>query len=283
MQKQIWLLSILSVIIIILAGILIFVPAKTKQGLPITPNDIDVLSPHANQEVSSPLKITGVVNGGGWTGFEGQVGNVSLIYQNQTVKQSETEINLGTVPLMAKDDWMQTKINFETTINFSTSYSGPATLIFHNENPSGLPEKDKTFTLPVKIKSFGNTMTVKEFFGKTSETVDSACDIVFPIDRVVAKTEAVATAAISELLKGPTNAEKAAGFFTSIPAGSKLNSISIVNGQARADFNAITESGGGSCSMAARVAQITQTLLQFPTITSVKLSISGRTGDIFQP
>ena len=49
------------------------------------------------------------------------------------------------------------------------------------------------------------------------------------------------------------------------------------------DFNNLTESGGGSCSMASRYAQIENTLKQFPTVSSVKLSINGRTGDIFQP
>ena len=97
------------------------------------------------------------------------------------------------------------------------------------------------------------------------------------------KLSGVSRGSLEELLNGPTEAEKAQGYFTSIPAGSKPNSISIVDGQALVDFNEATESGGGSCSMASRTAQITKTLLQFPTVTSVKLSINGRTQDIFQP
>ncbi len=120
------------------------------------------------------------------------------------------------------------------------------------------------------------------FFNERIISMDD-CDEVVPVTRLVPKTTAVATEALRELLKGPTEAEKAQGFTSVIPAGSKLNSLNLVNGEARADFNAATESGGGSCSMSARVAEIRSTLLAFPTIKTVTLSIDGRTGDIFQP
>lgn len=109
------------------------------------------------------------------------------------------------------------------------------------------------------------------------------CNEVVAIIRVISKTEKVATMAVNELLKGLTKEELLVGYVNSIPTGSKLNSLTIVNGEARADFNAITESGGGSCSMMARITQIEKTLLQFLTIKTVRLSIDGRTEDIFQP
>ena len=101
--------------------------------------------------------------------------------------------------------------------------------------------------------------------------------------RTIPKTAGVGKAALEELLKGPTTEEKIGRYNTDIPSGSKLNSLVITNGEARADFNAVTESGGGSCSMAARTNQIRRTLLQFPTVKTVVLSIDGRTKDIFQP
>ena len=116
-----------------------------------------------------------------------------------------------------------------------------------------------------------------------NEKTGDVCTQVSSVLRLVPKTPAIATAAIQELLKGPTEFEKTEGYFTVIPDGSKLNSLRIEDGVAYADFNARTESGGGSCSMAARTKQIRQTLLQFSTIREVRLSIDGRTGDIFQP
>lgn len=121
------------------------------------------------------------------------------------------------------------------------------------------------------------------FYNPRLNPSDSSCTNTVSVARIIPKTQAVATAAIRELLKGPDEQEKSAGYTSALPEGSTLNSLSIKDQVATADFSAKTESGGGSCSMAARVAQIRQTLLQFPTVKDVKLSIDGRTGDIFQP
>jgi len=281
MKKEIWLLGVLGLIMVVLLAILFFAPAK--QNPQLVNNDIQITLPKANAEVSSPLKITGVVNGNGWSGFEGQVGTVKLL-DDRFLEGKGQEMAFGI--LTATTDWMTLPTNFETVLNFPTNGAKSGTLIFYNENPSGDPSKLKTFSLPVKF-SDNETTEVEVFFGNlalSSSSEQNECQRVYKTNRYIGETTAVAKAAIDELLKGVTDAERATGFFTSIPAGSKLNSISIVNGQARADFNAITESGGGSCSMAARVAQITQTLMQFPSVISVKLSVDGRTGDvIFQP
>jgi hypothetical protein len=125
-------------------------------------------------------------------------------------------------------------------------------------------------------------MTVQVYFSRTGDE-SAECDETGSVVRIIPKTVGVGTAALEELLKGPTAEEKANRYVTNIPLGSKLNSLVIKNGEARADFNAITESGGGSCSMAARTNQIVRTLLQFPTVKKVVLSIDGRTEDIFQP
>jgi len=109
------------------------------------------------------------------------------------------------------------------------------------------------------------------------------CTEVVAVMRMVPATPGVGRAALEMLLQGPTRADLGEGYTSNIPTGSVLNSLKIVDGEARADFNAKIEEGGGSCSMAARMAQITETLKQFPTVKSVKLSVEGRTEDIFQP
>jgi hypothetical protein len=100
-----------------------------------------------------------------------------------------------------------------------------------------------------------------------------SCSQTVAKSRNVPQTSAPATAAINLLLQE-------GGY----PAGSKLNSLKITNGVAYADFNNTTQSGGGSCAMAARVAQIRNTLLQFPTITKVVITVAGASEeDSFQP
>jgi len=273
MKKEFWLIIIMAVVIVVLLAVWALVPASPRQS-PTGEGGLRITSLKQNQEISSPLKITGYVTGDGWTGFEGQVGTVSLLdYKGNILAQTY---------LAATTDWMQLPTNFEANLSFTASNPGPGTLVFKNENASGDPIRDKTFILPVNVKQGAETMTVRVYFGK-NEITGSTCSVVFPVDRVVPKTEAVAKAALEELLKGPTDAEKAAGYFTSIPLGSKLNSIVIVDGEARVDFDQTTQSGGGSCSMVERVSEINFTLKQFLTVKSVKLSIDGQTGDIFQP
>jgi hypothetical protein len=276
MKKEILLVVILAIVIIALVGVMMWPNPTNNNPQPVT-SGIQIILPKANEEISSPLKITGLVNGNGWAGFEGQVGTVKLL--DNTGK----ELSLGI--LTATTEWTVLPTSFETILNFQSDKAQTGTLVFKNENASGLPEKDKTFVLPVKISKNEN-IAVNVFFGNlalsSSGQIDE-CKRVYYIRRYIDKTQAVAEATINELLNGPTDQEKAQGYFTSIPANSKLNSISIVDGEARVDFNEIIESGGGSCSMASRVAQIRETLMQFLTITSIKLSINGRTGDIFQP
>lgn len=138
--------------------------------------------------------------------------------------------------------------------------------------------------VPVRFKKV-ESMTVKAFFGNTVKNPGAEdCKAVFPVDRRIPKTQAVARAALEELLKGVNAEEGKAGYFTSINSGVKINSIVVESGVAKVDFDETLEQAvGGSCRVAAIRAQITQTLKQFSTVKSVIISINGRTEDILQP
>jgi spore germination protein GerM len=100
----------------------------------------------------------------------------------------------------------------------------------------------------------------------------------------VVKTPNPARAALNELLYGLSWDEANAGYFNSINQGVKINSLNIVDGVARADFDKrMDEAMGGSCRVAAIRAQITQTLMQFPTVKSVVISVDGNSEEALQP
>ena len=278
MNKQIWILIILGIIVIILVGVLIFVPRNFDQGQnPLTGTDGLTIYLRANREISSPLEITGQVNGNGWAGFEGQVGVVKLL------DDSGNQIRLAI--LTATTDWMSPPVSFQTYLQFSSDRDQDGQLVFTNENPSGLLEYNREFVLPVKIKkSSGEVMRVKAFFNNNIMDPEVSCNKVFAIEREVPKTTAVARAALDELLNGPTDVEKNAGFFTSINSGVKIKSLVIENGTATVDFDEQLEyQVGGSCRVSAIRAQITETLKQFSTVKNVVISINGRMEDILQP
>ncbi|HQK63811.1 MAG TPA: Gmad2 immunoglobulin-like domain-containing protein, partial [Candidatus Staskawiczbacteria bacterium] len=142
MKKIILLPIILAIIILILVGLLVFLKTpQDSQNIEHQEQGIVINSPLPNQEVSSPLKITGYVNGQGWSGFEGQVGTVAIL----DYKGNE----IGTAVLKATTEWIELPTQFEADLEFSAANSGPVTLLFKNENPSGLPENSKEFSLKV--------------------------------------------------------------------------------------------------------------------------------------
>ena len=81
---------------------------------------------------------------------------------------------------------------------------------------------------------------------------------------------------VRDLLAGPTAAERAAGLSTAIPAGTIVNSVSVIGQVATVDLSAQFASGGGSLSMQERVAQVVFTLTGLPNIHIVSFSIDGK-------
>jgi len=126
--------------------------------------------------------------------------------------------------------------------------------------------------------------TIKIFFNNSNLDPEFSCNKVFPVERVISKTQAVARKALELLLSGPTFKEQGQGFFTSINSGVKIQKLVIENEIAQVDFDEQMEfQMGGSCRVSAIRSQITQTLKQFPTVKSVVISVNGRTEDILQP
>lgn len=101
--------------------------------------------------------------------------------------------------------------------------------------------------------------------------------------RVVPESQAVARAAILELLSGLEGRETwdGAGLSSAIPAGTDLLGLSIEDGIATVDLSDEFESGGGSASAMMRLAQVTYTLTQFPTVERVSFKINGRAVTVF--
>lgn len=98
---------------------------------------------------------------------------------------------------------------------------------------------------------------------------------IAPVRRSVPATAAVARAALTELLAGPTADEAAAGLVSAIPTGTRLNDVVVADGVATVDLSGSFDDGGGSASMLGRVAQVVATLTRFPTIRRVAFWLDG--------
>lgn len=248
------------------------VPLVQKKGLHIT-------SPKPGEVIASPLKITGYADGDSWVPFEAQLGTVGLF------DESGNSLAFG---YLLAPGWLDNPgepQNFELTLEFIAPLTENGTLVFANDNPSGLPEHERTLRLPIKFAPASLEETVVNVYFNSNQGADElACNQVLAVERKITKTPGIARATLEELLKGPTEEEAGAGFFTSINPGVVIQRLVIEQGAAKVDFNAKLDEGvGGSCRVAAIWAQIARTLLQFPTITSVTISIDGRSEDILQP
>jgi hypothetical protein len=86
---------------------------------------------------------------------------------------------------------------------------------------------------------------------------------------------AVLRGALEELLAGPSDDDAAAGLFSIVPAGTELLDLDLADGMATIDLSSQFESGGGSLSMLARIAQVVFTATQFDNVDSVLFWLDG--------
>ncbi len=121
-------------------------------------------------------------------------------------------------------------------------------------------------------------ITVDVYFVTVEDGVESAV----PVQREIFVTQEMGTNTLFQLLEGPTGEEEADGYSTAIDGDTTLNSLSIEEGVARADFSVELDASGSATVTMIR-DQIEKTLLQFETVDEVVISIEGETEDILQP
>lgn len=158
MNKTGWTLAIISILVIVAAIILFVLPGNTKAPTvddqatttpatetPVTQNPayedmLVVESLKNNDAIASPLTITGRARGGWY--FEAS-------FPVEIKNASGTVIAHG--PAQAQGDWMtQDYVPFTITLPFPAQAAGShGTVVLHNDNPSGLPENDKSLEIPV--------------------------------------------------------------------------------------------------------------------------------------
>jgi len=234
--------------------------------------EVRVETPLENAEVSSPLFVRGEANGN-WF-FEA---NIPI-----KIMDGEGKV-IAVVGAQAESDWMtENKVPFSGELVFGMPHTATGTLVISKDNPSGLPENDASYEVPIRFTQ-SSTSFVSVYFGRYGESsTTDECNKVYVSERIVPKTQEIGKAAITELLKGPNEAEKSIGLFTSVPEGVALQSLNIENGIAKADFNGALNAGG-SCRVSMIRAQIENTLKQFASVSSVIVSVDGNSEEALQP
>ena len=127
-----------------------------------------------------------------------------------------------------------------------------------------------------------HTMTIKLYFPNTRRD-DSDCPVkVYPVTRMIPKTEGVARAALEQLFSGPTSREKAQGYYSDFSEAttSFLISVNVKNKAAYVNLRDLssTSSIGNfttSCGGSNFFGQVENTLKQFSSIKKVFFAMEG--------
>lgn len=158
----------------------------------------------------------------------------------------------------------------------ASSVATPSSSATAAPGPSATPTVSAAVeSAPPTAQPSPDTIALKVYFGAPA---------LVPVDREVPATVEVATAAMEQLLGGPTADELAQDprfgtIVTAIPEGTRLLGIDIAKGIATIDlsgeFVPRDRLGVDIESWAFRLAQVTFTLTQFPTVESVMFRVDG--------
>jgi N-acetylmuramoyl-L-alanine amidase len=91
----------------------------------------------------------------------------------------------------------------------------------------------------------------------------------------VTRVGATPLVAVRQLLAGPTQAERRLGFRTYVPAGTRVLSVTVLNGTATVDLNERFASGGSPATLLARLSQLVRTLTGLQGARRVQLLMNG--------
>lgn len=99
-----------------------------------------------------------------------------------------------------------------------------------------------------------------------------------PVARFIPKNANPLFFVTEELLRGPSEKEREAGYFTEIPAGTKLRHIHRQKNTIMADFSKeLEEYGGGAAKVQGLLAQIVYTLTDISGAKNVQILVEGKT------
>jgi len=115
---------------------------STNPSTPPLDTNVSVSSPKSGAIVSHTFTISG--NAPNTWYFE------AVFPIKVTTPAGDT---VGTAQGRAQTDWtVEGQVPFTATVSITSSYSGPATVALLRDNPSGLPENDDSFEVPVIIQ-----------------------------------------------------------------------------------------------------------------------------------
>lgn len=235
---------------------------------------VDNVSP--NQVIGSPITITG----------EARKWYFEASFPVELVDANGKRLAIG--PAQAQGEWMTADfVPFRITLTFPRPTTQTGTLIFRNDNPSGLPENQEEFRIPVRFST--QERAVSLYYYNPNRDKDADGNILcsdkglVPVNRTLPVTSTPIQDAVRALLRGElTPAERAGGVTTEFPlAGVTLDGASLSSGGTLtlSINDPQNRTSGGSCRVQVLRSQVEATAKQFAAVRTVTFSPET----IFQP
>lgn len=159
----------------------------------------------------------------------------------------------------------------------SSASPGSSSQSSHKSSLSPMPTGSSGSSVNPSTGTPSSRVTVSVYF---MHTVGDDHYIVAAHRRILVTT-AIAQQTMAALLAGPNVAERAAGYESLIPTGTRLLGLTIMHGIATVDLDGTYESGEGLLSTTGRLGQVVYTLTQFPSINGVLFEIDHKKVSVF--
>jgi germination protein M len=151
------------------------------------------------------------------------------------------------------------------------------------EEPSAAETETETSTDNASNDEVATTKIRLYFLAGGGETDGRAGPFLVSVQREIPSTPRIALATLRELVDGPNASDQSMidGVSTAVPGSTLVIDVAIDNRLATVNLSREFESGGGSFTMFARLAQVVYTVTQFPTVDEVQFELDGRPVTVF--
>lgn len=168
-----------------------------------------------------------------------------------------------------------------TTTTAAVTTTAPVATTTTTVQPTTTVAPSPTTTAPASpstTQATGSVVVAPYFFIDEPGRPTRTGPFLFPIAREVGSTVAVARAAMEQLLRGPSAAERSSvpAISTAIPEGVKLLGLTIREDIATVDLSSEFGATDDSAAVAQRVAQVVFTLARFDSVAEVVFHQDGR-------
>ncbi len=243
-------------------GTLFTEDAQGTTGKPKKPvvDVVKVTEPVAKASIGVPVSIKGTANV-----FEDQVNYRVVDIDGTVLAEGHVKTESGALDVFKA---------FQIKASYTEPYGDHGTVDVFERTADG--QEDGLVSVPVSFTKVDRIPVQLFFMNAKKDPQRLHCDVTYAVTHKIPPTDSPEKSALLALLDGTLAVDKKNGYETAVPVSALLKDFQLDKGTATVDFSKeLSDQVAGSCRTAAVRSQITQTLLQFPTVKKVVITVEG--------